>query len=318
LSLALLLGLLPATGSLLALANGQPPPQPYCFAASSPRNYGGQLTVVSLSAFEATGQETPIGSTRARKIDAIALHPVTGELYGADSNLAGRIGYLGTFDLATGRFTRRPLPAGVVLGSLGAVTLYDFSGLAFDPLTGVLYVTHVRYAADANRPDVLAQLNPVTGTFVPNAFGPGQDYVPLNSLPAFPHLSDVDDIAIDPTDGQMYGILNNSHAPGDRLVKIDKATGAVTDVGPFGLDEVEGLDFDPRGQLWATAGSLERLPNHLWQVDKRTGQASHPRPLDHSQNYEALACMVSRPGPTASLPGRHLPRPLLNHRLLPD
>jgi hypothetical protein len=140
--------------------------------------------------------------------------------------------------------------------------------------------------------DLLYQVNTATGQHVPNAFGPGVDYVVMPKLAAFPEFHDIDDIAIDPATGQMYGILNNS-SNGDRLITINKTTGATADVGAFGIAEVEGLDFDPHGNLWATAGGTSGTEaNKLYAVNKNTGQASSPRPLDNAYDYEALACMT--------------------------
>jgi hypothetical protein len=140
----------------------------------------------------------------------------------------------------------------------------------------------------AGAPDALFRVDPLTGRFVPGAFG-GADYVPLYPLPDHPYLWDVDDIAIDPATSRVYGIINNSNE-GDRLILIDKTTGALTDVGAFGIREVEGLSFDARGRLWVTAGGDVDLPNHLYAVDPATGLASNPRVLDNSSNYEGLAC----------------------------
>lgn len=318
----LLAGLL-ALSWLLTSGPASAAPDPYCYLVNGQADFSHNLTWVNWTDFNAQTNETTIGATGTRKTDSIALQPVTGVLYGVDTNVTTGVGYIGTFNLSTGAFTRLPQSIGTASGSLGSLALYDVSGLTFDPASGILYATHVRFIQGQNLPDVLFQVDLSTGHFIANAFGSGKDYVVLNPLPAFPNLSDVDDIAIDPADGQMYGIVNNSSS-GDRLVKINKASGALTDVGPFGVAEVEGLDFDPSGQLWATAGSDSSIPNKLYQVNKANGQATNPRTIDNSYNYEALACMVSQPAPnrptatptatrTATPPST--PQPTANPRL---
>ena len=62
---------------------------------------------------------------------------------------------------------------------------------------------------------------------------------------------DIDDIAVDPTDGRMYAVLNNAGGA-DELVTVDKTTGVLTDVAPFTFVDVEGLSFVIDGSLHAS------------------------------------------------------------------
>jgi hypothetical protein len=158
-------------------------------------------------------------------------------------------------------------------------------------------------------PDVLFQVDPVTGRHVADAFGPGRDYLALQLLPAYPDLWDVDDLAIEPATGQMYAILNNSWN-GDRLVRVDRHTGEIADIGAFGVAEVEGLSFDPHGRLWATAGGwATNEADKLYEVDLVTGRARHPRRLAPGGNYEGLACLTAAPDLRLQLVAAGLPRP---------
>ena len=250
------------------------------------------LAWVNLDDFDPRTNETTLGRSRTLKVDGIALQPRTGVLYGADSHMDEFVSYLGTFDLASGAFQPLPEPIGTGHGTLGAIPFHDISGLAFDPVTDWLYAVQIETGIGV--PDALLRVDPASGRLVPGAFG-GADYAVLRPLPAHPHLWDVDDLAIDPATGQMYGIVNNSN-DGDRLVRIDKTTGALADVGAFGIGEVEGLSFDPHGGLWITAGGAAGTPaNKLYAVDKHTGAAAQPRLLDNSDNYESLACNVAPP-----------------------
>jgi hypothetical protein len=280
---------------------------PYCYVVANPSLNTTLLARVAKYDFNSATNETSIGSTGTEKTDSITFQPGTGVLYGVNT-LSGarpeldRRGYLGVYDLATGAFSQRPSAIGFGDGSLGSLNLYDVSGLSFDPATGYLYAAHVR-TGSATSYDLLIRLDPATGAHVENAFGANVDYVVIEPLAAYPALNDIDDLAFDPGDGQLYAIANNS-TTGDRLVRVNKATGATTDVGAFGIAEVEGLSFDPHGQLWATAGGVDGTPaNKLYQVDKTTGAATQPRTLDNSSNYEALACLYppgTNPAPTAT------------------
>jgi hypothetical protein len=290
---------------------------PYCYVVGD--NSGNQriLSRVTKSDFDSDTNEETIGVLGTLKTDGIGMNPATGVLYGVNTNMVTKVGVFGSISLSSGAFSAIGSGLGVADGSLGAQQLYDVSGLAFDPATGFLYGTQVRTGSDT-AVDLLYRINVATGTFVPNAFGSGQDYVVLPKLAAFPQFNDVDDIAIDPDSGQMYGVLNNSTS-GDRLIRIDKQTGATTDVGAFGVAEVEGLDFDPHGLLWATAGGVSGTEaNKLYQVNADTGAASAPRLLDNGADYEGLACMVPASGPSptqTSTPTRTSPPPTIDPSL---
>lgn len=133
---------------------------------------------------------------------------------------------------------------------------------------------------------MLVQLDVTTGALVPDAFGPGIDYV---LMPAIAGLGDADDLAIDPADGQLYAIFNTGGGTDDRLVRVDKQTGATSDVGPIGVPDVEGLAFGADGVLWATNGSAQPV---LFEVDKNTGASFNSRPLNQSSDYEGVECFT--------------------------
>jgi hypothetical protein len=269
---------------------------PYCYVVGDDSTNHRVLSRVTKADSDPATNETTIGVLGTLKTDGMTLHPVTGVLYGVDTNMSTHVGVFGSISLTTGDFTPIGSGLGTANGSLGQQDLYDASGFAFDPANNVLYATHVRTGSSTSL-DLLYQVNISNGRFVANAFGAGLDYVQIAKLAAFPNLYDIDDIAFDPTTGELYGIINNS-TNGDRLIKINKLTGATTDVGAFGIGEVEGLSFDPHGNLWATAGGVSGTEaNKLYQVNKATGAATSPRPLDNAYDYEALACLTGSVGP---------------------
>ena len=226
-----------------------------------------------------TGVETPVGTgTGTTAIEAMAFNAGATILYAADAD------ELGSIDLSSGVYTTIGA-FGTGTGADSARSFNDVDGLTFDPLTGILYGS-VRRNAD---PDLLIQINPQTGAFVPNAFGAGIDYVVVNVVS---NHADIDDIAIDAYDGQMYGIAN-SGGYDDRLVKINKLTGAATNVGLLGVDDHEGLSFDNSGQLFGTTGTLGG--NSLFYVDKSTGAAYGQIPLSAGTDYESSESLLCPP-----------------------
>ena len=104
--------------------------------------------------------------------------------------------------------------------------------------------------------------------------------------------------------GALYAIANATSTDpgvGDRLVTLNKATGAVTDIaritksGGGNLDDVEGLTFFGDGGLYATTGysSATGDTNKLWEIDKLTAVATEAAVLGTQVTYndfEAVAC----------------------------
>jgi hypothetical protein len=152
-------------------------------------------------------------------------------------------------------------------GSLGSITVADIRGMAFDPETGVIFAIHRREDATNGNTllDCLFEIDPETGLHIDDAFGTGVDYVTIATHTLSTPLYNIDDLAFDPVSGILYGTANDSTAAIDdldRLVIIDKATGAVTNVGRYTVGattsyvtNVQGMSFDDRGVLRVSTGS---------------------------------------------------------------
>jgi hypothetical protein len=257
----------------------------FCYAVA---DNGLSTTPDSLIQVERDGSaETLINANvGVANIEAIAFQPGTDTLYAANG------GQLGTLNLGTGAFGAVGGGFGSGDGALGNIAFDDIDSLTFDPLTGVMYGTHRRQTGTDL--DLLIQIDPGTGAHVPDAFGAGVDYV---AIPAIGALDDIDDIAIDPIDGQMYGIANDGGV-NDELVTINKFTGAIASVGPFNVDDVEGLGFFNDGTLYATTGDnfppgVDGIPDTLYQADKTSGAAAFVRTFTNGSDFEALDCLVA-------------------------
>ena len=224
-----------------------------------------------------TGAETAVGiGTGTDSIEAIATDPLTRRIYAADA------GELGTLNHTTGVYSA----IGLLVsgnGSMGNRPLNDVDSLSMDPFSGVLYGAE----RNASVNDLLVAIDVASGSVISNFFGPGADYAVITVVS---NLIDIDDIAIDPFDGQMYAIANSGGID-DRLVRIDKATGMATDVGLLGVGDMEGLGFDNSGRLFGTTGS----GNRLYDIDKATGVASNPRALTLGTDYEGFDCLTCDP-----------------------
>ncbi len=181
-----------------------------------------------------------------------------------------------------------PAPFGTGNGSVGAITFSDVDGLTYDSTTGVMFGSHARGGTD-----LLIQIAMATGAHVPNAFGAGIDYVEIQ--PQFGNTI-VDDIAVDPTTGIMYASVNSGGAS-DRLVTVNKLTGATTNIALITVPDIEGMGTDPSGQLWGTSGTQ----GILYEIDKATGVGSNGRTIDNGSDYEAVDCYAISPAVNADL-----------------
>ncbi len=237
----------------------------------------------------ATNEENVGDGTGSFNIEALAFKPGTQELY------AGNGPEFGKLDLTTGNYS--------MIGEFGSGTSgpgapevpFDdidglgFDGPGFDSASGILYATERL----PNAPDLLLQVDAATGAHVENAFGPDADYVEIAPIMG---LEDVDDITIDVNapGRPMYAVANQAGF-NDRLIRIDKTTGATTDVGPLQIaNDMEGLSISPQGDLFGITGKANQAPEReaLYDISKTTGAASNPRPVDNGNDYEAVACFV--------------------------
>lgn len=248
--------------------------------------------LVQLNRF--TAATAPIGATGTTNIEAEAFVMENG----ADILYAENGGVLGTINLATGAFTAIG-PAGTGTGTDGNVNFNDIDGISYDKTTKTLYGVLRRNPAN----DVLLKISLTTGAHIPNAFGPGQDYLVVPAPAGFPAFKDVDDLTFDPMHGDLYATIDDG-GTGGILVKLDKNTAAVTIIGAYNdtslagnlVDDIEGLSFDTNGQLYGSTGNNgpdAKDKNRLFKLDKTTGAATLVGPFPSTfVDYESLGCLT--------------------------
>jgi uncharacterized repeat protein (TIGR01451 family) len=242
-----------------------------------------------------TGDTTQIGYPSSYNGESLAYWPPNQRLYTFDGNK------LIWINPETGSSSQiGPSSSQTMQGSLGGITINDIDGLTFDATVSppILYASHRRGSSGQN--DLLLMVNTNNGRFVANAFGPGKDYQVVQNLTKSTSsgtrvLHDVDDLAHDPSTGNLYAILNNS-GDEDNLVIIDPATGNITNVGELTVDDAEGLSFFIDGALFASTGSAgpSSTNNRLFDIDKAVGEASNPRAISYGEDYEGVTCFTGR------------------------
>ncbi|MDH3498799.1 MAG: hypothetical protein OEM97_01635, partial [Acidimicrobiia bacterium] len=204
------------------------------------------------------GGSSSTNGTGTSAIEAITYDAVTSTIYATNA------GIFGVIDVATGEFA-----------AIGPTGFGDVDGLAMHPFTGVLYGA-VRISGD----DRLITINPVTGAGTSG---------PRIQTTAAVGLVDIDDLAVNPVTGVLYGLANGGG--GDRLVIINPTTGAVTDVGSTApASDVEGLTVDPFGAFIGTDGRWTGNGS-MWDINSTTGTGSNPRSLIYG-DYESVECNI--------------------------
>ncbi len=234
------------------------------------------------------GEEAIIHSLDGRKV-----YTVAGDVFGTIDPTVGLINSFNPTD-QTG--------IGWGRGSYGLIELSDVDGLSFDPITRILYGV-VRYGeGNMGDHDLLITLEPNKGRLIQDAFGPGMDYVVIDSAATSGY--DVDDIAID-SDGTLFGVVGNSGGGGgDHLIVIDKFTGATSDYGQLvqngiSVQDMESLTLYDPSKLYGATGTeftARGTANTLYEIDKLSGECRAITRLDKNfdgyipRDFEAISC----------------------------
>ncbi len=237
------------------------------------------LTTVDPTDSDPATNEVDIGTgTGTSGIESEGIQPVSGVLFTVDGN---RLGILNTDH---GAFTPVGTGLGTGAGSFGSIAFDNVTGMAFHPLTGIIWAVHSRPGVV----DVLFLIDPDTGAHIPDAFGSGRDYQILRQHAG---ATDFTSLAFDPTDWQLYGVLTDG-AGTDFLVSITRKNGNSNVVGSL-AQPITDLSFDDFGQMWGIdAGTL-------YQIDKTNGTLDAGRTIDNGASYGALAFAVSPASPPA-------------------
>ena len=95
-------------------------------------------------------------------------------------------------------------------------------------------------------------------------------------------------LAVDPTSGILYALLNTSLGSGRRLNTLDPVTGVATDVGALG-DSFSGIAFDAWGQLYGVTGDGASTSETLFTINKATAGTAVFLTLGNGNDGETIA-----------------------------
>ena len=211
----------------------------------------------------------------ADEIESMTYDPSENILYAVNENT------LGTIDINLGTFT----PCASIIGSgdgpQGFIAFNDVDGLSWDFLTNTI-IASARRVQDH---DILFRIDPNTCQVVQDAYGT-DEYIEIQGPGV---LLDIDDITFQPTTGLLYAA--NTFG-GSQLITVDRNTGAASVVGPFNVEDVEGLSFNESGILYATTGWQGTPPNSYFSVNPNTGNATLLGTFSSGEDFESIQCLT--------------------------
>ena len=210
------------------------------------------------------------GATGKFSTEASAFDPRTDTLYAGSSNDFGAI------DTATGIYSELAEYGAYTLNGGGAATISDVDGIAYDPVNQIWFGierTGDEALGIVSVPDRLFVFDPAQapGNLIVTGYFGGNDYVDVVAPSGNTDLTDIDDLTFNPVTGQLLGIANLGGSS-TRIVDIDTATGATTDLGIVAYDpdgagpigeinvlDVEGIAYSPTGALYGVTGQGSRF-----------------------------------------------------------
>ena len=257
------------TDDAVTVINNVPPPiGAFCYLVANSNN---TLVQVDIN----TGAEAVVASgITGGAIRAIAYQKNINTLYVANGNR------LGAYNTLTNTYSN--------IGPFGSVngTAASVDGLALHPFTRELYGS-VRNTGGA---DLLIKIDPATGSRIANAFGPGIDFLTIQTTGS----NDIGDIAFDPTTGDLFGIANRGNSNSDQLVRINVSNGSTSLVGNLGVNRVEGLSAFNDGSFYGSTGNATNPAserNRFYRISPTAGTAnSIGNTLSAGLAYESVAC----------------------------
>lgn len=237
----------------------------------------------SLYSWYQTGGNSYIGNLGVSEVETMTMNGECGEVYVANN------GDFGQVDLNTGAYTFNNA-LGVIRNPIhGNHTVNDVDGMAIDNLSGYIFASERLGGSN----DLLFLIDPLTGFVVPNAFGPGTDYVPVPGA-----LQDLDDLAFNPCTHELYGLstVSSSTSINDVIVVIDIQTGVATPLVTLPECDSEGMTFNNDCELFVSVGASGCInEGAIFEVDLSNGNLTEI--TDIGGDVEAVVCCVDAPDP---------------------
>ncbi len=253
-----------------------------CYLVSDGQTSGSDTQDTMYTFNYVTSAVEAIGPTGTYRIEAIAMDTINKKIYASSLDLFGLL------DISSGLFHTISADMGSLNGAEGVLNISDVDGMTYDHTNNIIWATERRTLSndvDGSPDDLLLQIDPVTGLVIQDAFGANVGYLVINTPE-----NDLDDIALS-DDGTLYAISNFGASGNQSLGIINKVTGVWTEIGDYGIEDVESLAFTATGQLIATTGKDGDQKDQLFTIDAGTGIATFVGSIDPAHDVEGCDCI---------------------------
>ena len=240
------------------------------------------FSLLNLKAFDCdpSTNETPIGTPPHVIVVGLAWDSDNSTLYTIDDP-----GQLYKVDTSNGMLTA------VGPGNLD-ITGNSIAAMAYDPTTKKIYLSQ-----DTGNPNAykLTRVDPTTG-IQDASYGPvtlGTDNaggVTRNEVLGLTFVG-----------GTLYASISDVNDANPNLATIDPTTGAVTDIGPHGVDYVGAITADAGGQLYAIAGTRGATITPLPCPSSPTPTPTTPSPTPTTPTPTPTRSVTPSPSPSMSV-----------------
>jgi hypothetical protein len=250
-----------------------------CFLAA---DFSG-FSLLNLDSFncDSSTNEMPIGTPPNLTVVGLAWDSDTNVLYTIDD--AGQLYKVNTSNAAL---------TAVGPGHLD-ITGKTIAAMAYDPATKKIYLSQ-----DTGNPNAyeLTRVDPTTGV-QDASYGPvtlGKDTaggITRNEVLGLTFVG-----------GTLYASISDVNDANPNLATIDPATGAVTDIGPHGVDYVGTITADAGGQIYAIAGTRGANISPLPCPSSPTPTPTTPSPTPTTPTPTPTHGATPSPTPSKSVP----------------
>lgn len=241
-----------------------------------------------------------IGITGGYNTKAIAVNGLDEIIYACNGPV------FGTINTQTGVFTTIGLIGLTQNGEYGPQLINDVVGLSFDKTNNILYGAQRLDNGAINQNDILIQIDPATGKYIPNTFqdrdGNITDYARIEDVKdgtEVDKILDVEDIALHPQTGELF-VTHDQGSPA-KISTINKINGNLTRVY-FDVYETDvgGLTFTNYDILYGSAVYNNTYPSSDGTVliDYTYGSLPTVTSIDPTGNnvdFQAIDCYLEAP-----------------------
>jgi hypothetical protein len=165
------------------------------------------------------------------------------------------------------------------------------------------------WLASLGNPDILFQVDS-NGNVIQNLFGSGVDGVRIQLPSAISSCGQLDDLALSPYSGKLYGVYNGCSGSEEYIIEIPYTganAGVVTNyqaiqLGSTTWTDIEGIGFSSTGEMMGTTGanaSPSSQNEHVLFFDEESMQLQAVQQINYASggDFESCDCITHKSRP---------------------